>query len=386
MKLAESRIIKHFEFMRMKKIYFLITFLTSGMLLHAQITMALQAPPVGIVKKPQLWNVLFVNNDAGADNVALSVVLTNTQTGETTLTAGSDVFTLNPGTTQIQATDIGPITYDYSGSNLTDQDPNGFIPIGEYEACYTLSKQNSGHMEVVVQNCISILVEPLSPPLLNIPADQDSIEDQYPQFNWLPPTPLNIFNNLSYDFILVAVQPGQTPLEAVQQNIPIYSGGNLTDIFLNYPASNAPLDTGKTYAWQVIAKDNNQFAAQSDVWSFYVKKDTFPTVVKNERPYVKLEQNLGASVTECEDMLKIFYNNEADDTTINYTISSLASEDLGTVVKIGILSLHYGENFIVVSLTEGDRLIEGKVYLFAVTNSRNETWQIKILYHQSSNE
>ncbi len=386
MKSAESLIIKHFEITSMKKIYFLITFLMSGILIHAQITMMLEAPPVGVVKKPQLWNVLFVNNDAAPDYAALSVVLTNTQTSETALIGGSNVFTLNPGTTQVQATDVGPIVYDYSGGSMTDQDPNGFLPIGEYEACYTLSKQNSGHMEVVTQSCITILVEPLSPPLLNIPADQDSIEDQYPQFNWLPPTPLNIFNNLSYDLILVAVQPGQTALEAIQQNIPIYSISNVTDIFLNYPASNTPLDTAKTYAWQVIAKDNEQFAAQSDVWSFYVKQDIFPAVIKNERPYVKLVQNLGAAVTECKDILKIFYNNEADDTTLIYTISSLSNEDLGTEVKTGTLALHYGENFIDVPLTEGERLLEGKIYLFSLTNSRNETWQIKLLYHQSSNE
>ncbi len=86
MKSAESLIIKHFEITSMKKIYFLITFLMSGILIHAQITMMLEAPPVGVVKKPQLWNVLFVNNDAAPDYAALSVVLTNTQTSETALT------------------------------------------------------------------------------------------------------------------------------------------------------------------------------------------------------------------------------------------------------------------------------------------------------------
>lgn len=370
----------------MRKTFLLLSFVVLCLYGHAQLTMTLQVQQNGIIQKPQLWNILFVNSNADAAYVQVSLILTNTATNEAVLTGNTSVFTLNHGTTLIQSDNAEPIQYTYPVPGAMNEDPNGFLPVGEYDACYILTKQVGEVYEVVTESCIHLTVEPLSPPLLSMPADEDSIDQTYPQFSWLPPTPLNIFNNLSYDLILVEVQQGQTPLEAIQQNIPLYSANNLTDIFLNYPSSGAALDTAKKYAWQVIARDNDQFAAQSEVWSFYVKEDTFPSIGNNENPYVKLQQNLGASVTECEDILKIYYDNQANDTSLTYTISSLSSEDLGAEVKTGLIVPHYGENFIDVPLTEGNRLLEGKIYIFSIFNSRNETWGVKILYHQSENE
>ena len=370
----------------MKKTFLLISLVIAHLCGHAQLTMTLQVQQNGIIQKPQLWNMLFVNANADVAYVQVSLILTSTSINQPVLTANTSVFTLNNGTTLIQSANVEPLLYDYPSPGFMNEDPNGFLPIGEYDACYTLSRQVGEIFEVVTESCVHLTVEPLSPPLLNIPADQDTLEEVYPQFSWLPPAPLNIFNNLSYDFVLVQVQEGQSPYEAIQQNIPVYTEGNLTDIFLNYPASNAPLDTAKTYAWQIIAKDNNEFAAQSEVWSFYVKGDTIPVLVVNKNPYVKLKQIPGASVFECEDILKIFYNNEANDTTLNYTISSLDSNDLNAVVNTGQVTVGFGENFIDIPLTGENRLLEGDVYLFSITNSRNETWSAKFLYHQKANE
>ncbi|HNP23447.1 MAG TPA: hypothetical protein PKM63_17390 [Panacibacter sp.] len=370
----------------MKNFLTLCTCTLVGLSVHSQITMTPQVTPVGIVQKPALWNVLLVNNDNSATVVKLQIQLTNTATGTIVLTAESSSFSLPAGTTVTTLDNVSPVIYDYPSPGAINQDPNGFLPIGEYEACYTLSKLDNELFVVVAESCIDITIEPLSPPLLSAPGDQEEVATVYPQFSWIPPAPLNMFINPSYDLVLVEVLPGQQPAEALQQNIPVYVAGNMQDIFLNYPAANTALDTSKLYAWQVIAKDNGVFAAQSEVWSFRVKKDTFPTPNANENPYVKLQQNLGASVTECEDILKVYYNNEAGDTTIAYTISSLDNADLGAVVKTGTLTIGLGENFIDVPLINEDRLLEGKVYLFAVVNSRNQTWALKLMYHQSINQ
>src|SRR5436190_811787 len=79
---------------------------------------------------------------------------------------------------------------------------------GRYQACYTVVNAQKGEL-TLVENCITVNVDPLSPPLLNTPADEDKLLTAYPQFTWLPPTPIGLFNDLGYAMVLVEVFPGQ---------------------------------------------------------------------------------------------------------------------------------------------------------------------------------
>jgi hypothetical protein len=240
-----------------------------------------------------------------------------------------------------------------------------------------------GHIgfEEASEECISVFIEPISPPMLSFPFDGSEEEIRTPQFSWLPPAPLNMFSALTYDFTLVEVTEGQTAAEAVQQNMPVYTVSNHPDIFLNYPASHPQLDTGKIYAWQVFANNNNEYAAQSEVWTFKVKPDSILPVHTSRNPFIKLKQQLDASLGVFEDVVKFYYNNEADDTTVSYTISSLENADIGAVVKTSTIEVKFGENYLQVPLQGDDRLIRDRIYLFSVVNSRNETWMLKFIYH-----
>lgn len=348
---------------------------------NAQLTMTPEVIPTGIIQKPQLWNILLLNNTSITYSANLSLVLTNTTTSDIILTANTLQFVLAPGTSQMQAGDFIPIQYEYPSPGTIDADPNGFIPVGEYEACYTLTTTASGdHGVIIVDECVDIVVEPLSPPLLSMPQDMDMVETAYPQFIWQPPTPLFIFNTLLYDLLLVEVHEGQTPIEAMQQNMPVYTEGNMSDIFLNYPASNYPLDTGKLYAWQIIAKDNNQYAIQSEVWAFRVRGDSIIPPAFNLFSHVKLKRELDASVNTCTGTLMAYYINEPNDSTISYSISSLSKDDLGNTIITGTYSLVFGENYLDIDLSGDNRLIDGNTYLFELTNSRNERWVMKFVY------
>lgn len=368
----------------MRKIFLLLSLAIVQLYGHAQITMTLQVQQNGIIQKPQLWNMLFVNTDADAAYVHVSLVLTSTSSNQPVLTATTNMFTLSNGTTLVQSGNVEPIQYEYPSPGFMNEDPNGFLPVGEYEACYTLSRQVNEVLEVVAESCIHLTVEPLSPPMLNAPLDEDVLETRYPQFTWLPPAPLNIFNNLTYDFILVEVQEGQTSTEAIQQNIPVYTEGNLTNIFLNYPSSNAQLDTAKLYAWQIIAKDNNQFAAQSEVWTFNIKADSIFNNIQDTTPYIKLRREPDGSISSCPGILKFAYQNEADDERVSYKIISMEDEDLGTVLKTDSLSLSPGKNLVSLPLLGDDRLIDGKTYYFELLNSRDEVWITKFIYYSPS--
>jgi len=310
--------------------------------------------------------------------VRVSLVLLDEKTNQPVLTGGTLPFVLNKGAKQLQAKDLGPIQYAYSGpATSADRDPNGLLPAGSYQACYTVVSAEKGTIPMV-ENCIQLNIDPLSPLLLNTPADEGQLYTAYPQFTWLPPTPMGMFNDLSYDLVLVEVLPGQGKADAIEQNIPVYSGGFVKDLYVNYPSSYRALDTARTYAWRVVALNNGLPATMSDVWTFRVIVPPKPVLKQQGYVYLDLKRGLDASVASSGTTLKVTYDNMPSDTLASYTITSL--EDPGNpVVQRGQLSLSRGRDFLQLPLQKSGGYAQRKVYLFRLLNSRNESWTIKFI-------
>jgi hypothetical protein len=357
-----------------KKNLLLCLMLLPVLLSKAQIVMTLQVPPVGVLVKNQLWNMLLVNSGKTNQMIEISLVLSDEKTNQPVLTAVTAPFLLDKGARQIQAKDLGAINYTYNGpASLTDHDPNGMLPAGTYQACYSIVSGEKG--VALAENCILVAVDPLSPPLLNSPANEGSIYTAYPQFTWLPPAPVSVFSDLSYLLILVAVLPGQATADAIEQNIPVYSGGFLRNPFLNYPSSYRSLDTGQLYAWRIVAMNNGQPTAMSEIWTFKVVVPPKPALSPGYAAYIELRRGLDASLATAGGSLDVTYDNAAADTVVHYTISGI--QDAGNpVVQKGTLSLRRGRNWLTVPLTRGT-YSKDKLYLFQFTNSRNELWNIK---------
>ena len=357
-----------------KKRLLLALLMLVAMFSRAQISMTLQVPPIGVLVKNQLWNMLLVNTGSRSLPVTIQLVLLDQKTNQPVLTGTTLPFMLDKGARQIQAKDLGPIQYTYDGpAVLGDRDPNGLLPVGSYQACYTVvAGEKSGPR---VENCIQLVVDPMSPPLLNTPADEGNIYTRHPQFTWLPPTPAAIFSDLSYTLVLVEVLPGQGKADAIEQNIPIYSGGLLRNLYLNYASSYVALDTGKLYAWRIVAMNNSQPVAMSDIWTFKVIDPPKPTLSKEYPAWLELRRGLDASLATAGKSLNVTYDNAAADTVVHYTITSI-QEAGNPVVQQGVLTLKRGRNWLTVPLNKG-RYSQDKLYLFEFNNSRNESWNIK---------
>ncbi len=358
-----------------KKNVLLCILILATLLSRAQITMTLQVPTVGVLVKNQLWNMLLVNASGRSQMVEISLVLLDQKTNQPVLTATTMPFLLDKGVKQIQARDLGAINYTYNGpATLTDHDPNGMLPVGNYQACYSLIYGQKG--VVLAENCIIVDIDPLSPPLLNSPADSGSIYTAFPQFTWLPPSPPSMFSDLSYDMILVAVLPGQGMADAIEQNIPVYSGGFVRTPYLNYSSAFRSLDTNQLYAWRIVAMNNGQPTAMSDIWTFKVVVPPKPTVQSKFVPYLTLKRGLGPSVASATGSLRFTYANDPADTVVSYTITSL--NDRGNpVVQQGPIAMHRGINLLDIPLSKTASYAEKKIYLFQFTNSRRETWSVK---------
>lgn len=354
----------------------LIASLLLSLQLTAQVNMTVQLPPSGVLQKAQLWNILLVSASSSSIWVRVELRITDAQFNQPVLTGVSRNLLLSKGARQLQAADVTPITYEYL-SPTADRNANGLLMAGSYLACYSVFQVSGDASSLLAEDCLPFAVEPLSPPLLNNPADQSVVEGNLPQFTWIPPTPVTMFSDLSYDFTIVELRNGQSAAEAIQQNIAVYHSGHLKDQFLNYPASAVALDTAKNYAWTVVAKNNNQFAAQTDIWTFKVKGVTPVQTIVTQNAYVQLKKELDGSSITCSGVLQCGYSNEAGDTTVTYEIIALNASH--NVTKSGTLSVTRGMNSLTVGLKKAG-LTSGESYLFRLKNGRREYWQIKFIY------
>jgi hypothetical protein len=337
--------------------------------------MTVQLPPVGVLQKAQLWNIVLVSAADLPKHVRITLRLMDAQTNQPVLTGITREITLSKGAKQLQVGDVMPVQYEYLSSTV-DRSVNGMLSAGNYRACYSMYVLEDKTGNQPGEDCIPFAIEPVSPPLLNTPANQSILESRLPQFTWLPPAPLNLFNDLNYDMTMVEVRPGQSPAEAIQQNIPVYRAPRLRNMFVNYPAGAVALDTARQYAWTVVAKNGQMFAAQTEIWTFRIK-GVRNHLHEGSSAYVQLRKELDGAVINCSS-LHYAYNNETSDSTVKYEL--IALEDDNRVAGTGTVGIKRGDNRLEMPLHKIRSLKTGKSYLFRLRNSRNEYWQMKFIY------
>ena len=337
-----------------------------GLVSMGQMNLVLQVPPVGVMQKAQLWNMALVNT-GNAVSVTIQLTLVSVRDNQPVLTATTRSVYVTKGTTVLTPKEVTPVQYNYLSPSFTDRDPNGFLPAGNYKACYTAV--GSGHTSsAYAEECIPIEVQPLSPPQLLTPGDMDTVTTAYPQFSWIPPAPLNIFSNLNYDLLLVEVLPGQAAQEAIQQNIPVYTLGHYKDVVNLYPASNHPLDTGRVYAWRIVAKNEDEFIDQSDVWTFRLRTQKKDSVVIPDDAYIPLRRSNEPATgmrTVTGSILAVKYYSFAKDhdTTVNFY-----GPDGGLVRSVS-KRIVYGENYLMFKIDGSFE--KKKVYRVEIADERS---------------
>lgn len=364
----------------MKHYLLLVLAIISGISTRAQVSMTVQIPPEGVLMKSQLWNLMLVSVSEQPITVRITMRLVDINTNQPVLTGITGDLILNKGARQLRAGDIGPVQYEYLAPSA-DRTPNGLLTAGNYQACYTVISIGHYKTDLTSEDCFPFVVAPVGPPLLNTPADQSIVETYNPQFTWLPPSPLNIFSDLNYEVILTEVGNNQSAAEAVQYNMPVYRLYSTRNPYANYPSSAMSLDTGKVYAWTVIAKNGTSFAAQTDVWTFRLKNNLVRTE-EQQNSYVQLRKELDGAVVAVGRSIYFTYINEVNDSTVTYELIGLEAGN--KVLQSGPLNLHPGGNMLDFELKRKYHLENGSSYLFRLKNSRNEFWQVKFIYHKEN--
>ena len=334
-------------FVMYKRLTCLMTILIAILSVDAQLSVSLQEPPAGLVQKQQLWNLTLINTSNTPISVTIGLNLININDNQPVLTALTKPLSISKGVKQLKPIDISPVDYNYY-SSASGRFSETFLPIGNYRACYTVYTGAKETPIVLFEDCVPIEVQPLSPPQLTMPADSASLQNRYPQFSWLPPTPVTLFSDLNYDLILTEVRSDQTASSAIQENMPVYNLNRLTTMVNNYPASARALDTGKVYAWRIIAKNGETFAAQSEVWTFKISPEKPETITPVGGMYLELknDQNYTSTAVIPDNILGIKYYSydKTHETAIRFL------NERGEVVKEIKKMVEYGNNFLVFKL------------------------------------
>ncbi|HEX2629791.1 MAG TPA: hypothetical protein VHM26_12280 [Chitinophagaceae bacterium] len=355
---------------------------------QAQLLVNLQLPAIGLSSKSQLWNMAAVNTTNGSLQIKVSMLFTDVSTGQLVFTASSGQFTLTAGSHILQANDFMPVVYNIVNGNYgIDNSPGGLLPVGNFTICYQFDKIIGDNTERITEECETVEIEPISPPLLVFPEDQSILEINRPVFNWIPPAPVSLFSNLNYNLRLVEILPTQSAADAVQQNPAIFSQQNITGLATPYLSSLPALDTGKWYAWQVTANNNNTFVGRSDVWSFRITNPGIAADVSNKgQAFAKLRKEGEIHYFICNRYLNVAYDNYLPDDTVSIAIYDVTGQFTPIELDSNYLVLHPGQNLISLDVGASNSLSPNRIYQFELVNSRQEKWVGKFYFRRQDHD
>jgi hypothetical protein len=368
----------------MKKYVFILLMFFAAFQAWGQVVINVQLPASNLYLKNQLWNLSLVN--AGAPMQArVEVLLTDVSSNQPVLSGISGIMHLKNGITQINSSSASPLTYNVlnAGYNI-DANPAGFLPIGIFNICFRVLTVGEVS-ERIAEECEIIEIEPLSPPQLILPYDQDTLETTRPLFIWLAPAPQIFMTSAPlYDLKLVEVLPSQTSSDAIQQNMPVYFQSNISSTAQPYPASSSELDTSKLYAWQVTVRNNiNALLAKSEIWTFKVKKQLQDTaIVMNGYAYARLSRTNDASISIARGKLYFGYYNELNENAVRIKIFDISNSRKKVQLASDACAVSFGQNLVEYDLAENGNFIHRHIYLFELLNGRGETWYLMFEYRQ----
>lgn len=380
----QSKKIKDFRMKILITCLLLISVLTST----AQVIVTPQLQRTGILQKQQLWNMLLTNTAQANVDGHLEVVLADIQTGQPILSGVGKTFSITPGNMQVNAALMEPIQYtQLNGNYVIEPGPNGFLPLGNFSVCISYFRHVHDAVDQLAEECDFIEIEPLSPPQLVLPWNEAQETQTNPSFSWLPPAPASFFSNLRYDIDVVAINPGQSAADAIQQNIPLLHQAQLVQSYLLYPTSSPPLQVGKQYAWRVTATSNGAVVSRSEIWEFtIISENDVPKIKTNNLPYIKLVKDELPAYSLQVDYLKFDYLNEAADSTWNIRVYDLTSGSNDTIpLRADTIPLKYGQNLVNIDLTGQNSFTPQHFYLLELRNTRSEIWRMRFEFRRKEN-
>lgn len=323
------------------------------------------------------WNADILNNKTQAVVIQLRATVWS-QKQEALVEAYSSAITLQPGMNVISPLSVSTGSVKYYREDVREVDISSrSLPPGQYLFCIEAIEQSS--KRVLSKACEEIRSEALNPPILISPAHKEQVFDEHPFLTWLPPSPVSASVKLSYSLKLVELTGDQSAADAVRRNRPLFSKTDIQDPSLQYPFTAAPLQYGKTYAWQVEAFAGNFSLGITEAWMFYLSRnEEEPARRYLQQSYVDIQRADRGNVFVALGELKIKYREPGAKGTLNYILRNEKGEQVGP--KRNELMTHEGENLFVLPLAEIARMKHKGMYTLELSNADGNTYSLRFTY------
>ena len=137
-------------------------------------------------------------------------------------------------------------------------------------------------------------------------------------FNWLPPTPVDASQLITYSIKITEKFGQQSSYDALQSNPAFYRQSNIYSTIFQFPVAAREFTAGKSYAWQVNAYINGTLVSTSEVRDFTFGKNEAGLKQKKPQKQLGLPGGLsGLTNIGYSKNFKPFSNNAASPVLMN---------------------------------------------------------------------
>lgn len=265
-------------------------------------------------------------------------------------------------------------------NSIADEFGNtGNLPVGDYLICYYFFSNNN--VSQLGQYCYEKPIGVEGQFELISPYDKEIISNPFPLLYWSTLRPF-MFGDTSFDLVLTEKKPRQSNQEALISNLKILEIQNISGTFLPYPISARELEIGKTYVWQVKAKQFQSELAISDVWQFTYDLEANIVVERTSEPkgFKFPKEKMDDSYYLANGEVNFVYNNISGQDILDYSLipQSFSGEQLDNLPNI---TLKRGLNKITLN---GDTIVglkKEEIYVLKIYNGDLNPTYLKFIYY-----
>jgi hypothetical protein len=323
-----------------------------------------------------LFNCRILNGPTRR-TATLSIVVSERKAGTVVLIKTAP-FAILPGSNVVPYSAIRGASIQYSSNNIGVINNNhNYFPQGTYEYCFTLNF-NDNKSDALAEQCFDYQLTPFAELNLIDPYNKDNICDTRPVLTWQPLLP-GIAGSY-YQLVLSEIKTGQTPVEALNYNLPIINQSNITATVLPYPSIVKELEKGKSYVWQVTAYKNQTVLNRSEVWQFKVDcKDTTKKELTDDG-YRDIEDLVKGNFYVANGVVRFAVVNAYGPQTLKYEIKSLHETDK-KIKGLPKVKLTRGSNKIIIDLSSVGALVDANFYVMNIWLPNGSVKSLRFIYY-----
>jgi len=198
-----------------------------------------------------------------------------------------------------------------------------------------------------------------------------------PVLSWQPSIP--VIAGTMYELLMTEIKDRQSPVEALNYNLPIVKQKGIPNPILVYPASSKELTEGKKYAWQVTAYKDQTIINRSEVWEFTFSCKEEKEVVEDDNGYRDIDDLFRGNFYVAQGLVKFSVTNSYHEQPLKYTIICL-SDPQQKIRRLPKVKLTKGRNKISIDLSNNFSFKDGYSYLLELKLQDGSSKKLRFLF------